>query len=73
MNIIKGLFLVIVGACILAGGFSIGIAWLGICFGTVIIGILVLVFCPTVLFLPFSVSFTFGVGLVTAGILCMKD
>lgn len=38
----------------MGGGLVAQIAWLGFCFGTVIIGLLILFFAPALLFLPFT-------------------
>ena len=73
MKVIKGLFLIMVGVCVLIGGFSVGVAWLGICFGTVITGILLLIFAPTIIILPFTFSFSLGGGLIGAGVLYMME
>ncbi|WP_287125540.1 hypothetical protein [Desulfobacter sp.] len=63
-----GLGSLLVGVVILIVGWSLGFAWLGICFGTVIIGILMLIFCPTILFLPFSLFTTPGLSLIALGL-----
>lgn len=49
---LKHLFLLFVGAGIVIFGVMAEVAWLGLCFGTVIIGLAMLVFSPTLLILP---------------------
>lgn len=49
---LKQLFLLFVGAGIVILGVMAEVAWLGLCFGTVIIGLAMLVFSPTLLILP---------------------
>jgi len=51
----------ILGAGFIIGGILVEIAWLGICFGTVILGIVLLLFAPEVLFAPFTIGLTSGV------------
>jgi outer membrane protein assembly factor BamD (BamD/ComL family) len=53
----------IMGFALIALGIFLEITWLGICFGSVIIGILLLIFAPKILFFPFN--FFLVLGLVT--------
>ncbi|MFT7004022.1 MAG: hypothetical protein ACJAWW_001374 [Sulfurimonas sp.] len=53
----------IIGFAIIALGIFLEITWLGICFGSVIIGVLLLIFAPKILFFPFN--FFLVIGLVT--------
>ena len=53
----------ILGFALIALGIFLEITWLGICFGSVIIGIFLLIFAPRVLFFPFN--FFLVLGLVT--------
>lgn len=48
------------------GGGMAGIAWLGFCFGSVIIGVLLLIFAPQILLLPFFVA-GHGISLIQNG------
>jgi len=48
------------------GGGMAGIAWLAFCFGSVIIGILLLFFAPQILLLPFLVA-GHGISLIQNG------
>jgi len=40
----------IVGLAVIAFGIFLEVLWLGVCFGTVIIGILLFIFAPRILF-----------------------
>lgn len=53
----------ILGIALIALGVFLEITWLGICFGSVIIGILLLIFAPRILFFPFN--FFLLLGLLT--------
>jgi len=53
----------IVGILLIALGIAAEVAWLSLCFGSVIIGVLLLIFAPRILFFPFT--FFFVLGLVT--------
>ncbi len=44
----------IMGFALIALGIFLEITWLGICFGSVIIGILLLIFAPKILFFPLT-------------------
>lgn len=50
----------IFGFAIIALGIFLEITWLGICFGSVIIGILLLIFAPRILFFPFNFFLLLG-------------
>ena len=51
---------VILGILIIIAGITVQVAWFGITFGTVIIGILLLVLAPDILLFPFVFSFQIG-------------
>jgi len=53
----------ILGLAFIALGIFLEIMWLGICFGSIIIGVLLLIFAPRILFFPFN--FFLVLGLVT--------
>jgi DnaJ domain len=53
----------IIGFALIALGIFLEITWLGICFGSIIIGVLLLIFAPRILFFPFN--FFLVLGLVT--------
>ena len=54
MKLVWGIILVILALGLFGSAIAVGIAWIGFCFGTVIIGVLLLLFAPTVLLLPFA-------------------
>lgn len=51
------------GIAIILLGIFLEVLWLGVCFGTVIVGIALLIFAPRVLFFPFN--FFLVIGLTT--------
>jgi len=53
------------GVAIIAFGIFLELLWLSVCFGTVIIGILLLIFAPGILFFPFNFFLT--IGLIVMG------
>lgn len=59
--------LVLAGIGMLIAGVMAQIAWLGLCFGTVIIGVAMLLFSPALLFLPFNFIILPGFLLVLGG------
>lgn len=50
----------IIGFALIALGIFLEITWLSICFGSVIIGILLLIFAPRILFFPFNFFLVMG-------------
>lgn len=60
MQKIYGLLLVCVALAIYAAAISIGIAWVAFCFGTIFIGILLLLFAPLLLLTPPLFVFSLG-------------
>ncbi|SDY29376.1 hypothetical protein SAMN05216247_103317 [Pseudomonas salomonii] len=64
---IVGLFFLLAGLAVFAGAIAVEIAWLGICFGTVIIGLLLLFMAPTILLLPVNLGFVTGMAIWGAG------
>ena len=58
------IFKVIIGAGINIGAIAIEIACLGVCFGTVIIGVALLIFAPEILLMPFTVGMASGLALI---------
>lgn len=55
----------IIGTVFIVGGVVVQAAWLGICFGTVIIGILLVFIAPSILFFPFTFGLAFGIAIIT--------
>ena len=56
----------IFGLAFIALGIFLEITWLGFCFGSVIIGILLLIFAPRILFFPFNFFLLIGLKLIYA-------
>jgi len=54
----------IIGLAVIALGIFLEVMWLGFCFGSVIIGILLLVFAPRILFFPFTFFFLIGLTII---------
>ncbi len=54
----------ILGFAVIALGIALEVMWLGVCFGTVIIGILLLIFAPRILFFPFNFFLVIGLTLI---------
>lgn len=55
MHRVLGLAIMLVGAAIFLLGIAAGVAWIVFCFGTVIIGLILLFFLPAILFAPFGI------------------
>ena len=55
------------GFAIIALGVFLEVLWLGVCFGTVIIGILLLFFAPRILFFPFNFFLVIGLAMIGSG------
>ena len=64
---ISGALLTVLGVALIICGITAQIAWLAFCFGTVIIGVLLLFFAPTILFIPYTLATTIGGAMVVAG------
>jgi hypothetical protein len=54
----------IIGLLLIVLGVGLEIMWLGVCFGSVIIGILLLLFAPRILFFPFNFFFLIGLSIL---------
>jgi len=54
----------IIGLLFIALGVVLEVMWLGVCFGSVIIGVLLLLFAPRILFFPFNFFFLIGLSLL---------
>ena len=55
----------IVGLAVIAFGIFLEVLWLGVCFGTVIIGILLFIFAPRILFFPFNFFLVIGLTIMS--------
>ena len=56
----------ILGLAIIAFGLFVEVMWLGFVFGSVVIGILLLIFAPRILFFPFSFFLLIGLKIMYA-------
>jgi len=54
----------IIGLLLIAFGVALEVMWLGVCFGSVFIGVLLLLFAPRILFFPFNFFFIIGLSLL---------
>lgn len=57
----------VLGFGLIALGIFLEVMWLGVCFGTVIIGILLLIFAPGILFFPFNFFLVLGLSVMNPG------
>ena len=56
----------IFGFAFIAVGIVLEVMWLGFCFGSIVIGILLLIFAPRILFFPFNFFLLIGLKIVYA-------
>ncbi len=68
-----GLIFILSGVLLMIGAVAAQIAWLGLCFGTVIIGVLMIFFAPFLLFAPFTLLFGTGTALWGSGLVMISD
>ena len=54
----------ILGLAVIALGIVLEFMWFGFCFGSVIIGILLLIFAPSILFFPFNFFLVIGLSII---------
>jgi hypothetical protein len=52
----------LIGLSLISLGIFLEVLWLGVCFGTVIIGIVLLIFAPQILFFPFTFFLVLGMA-----------
>jgi hypothetical protein len=57
----------IIGIAFIVGGVIAQVAWLGVCFGTVIIGVLLIFVAPGILFFPFTLGLLYGLAIIKGG------
>ena len=55
----------ILGLLIIAFGVFLEVMWLGVCFGSIIIGVLLLIFAPSILFFPFNFFLVLGLSIIS--------
>jgi hypothetical protein len=63
----RGVIDIVIGLVVLFGGGALGIAWIVFCFGTVIVGLLLLFLAPWVLFSPLTLCIAFGGAMIRNG------
>jgi hypothetical protein len=68
-----GLVFILSGVSMMIGAVVVEAAWLGLCFGTVIVGILMLFFAPFLLLAPFALLFGTGTALLGSGLEMISD
>ncbi len=68
-----GLIFILSGVLLMIGAVAAEIAWLGLCFGSVIIGILMVFFAPLLIFAPFTLLFGTGTALWGSGLVMISD
>ncbi len=57
----------ILGVGFIVAAFAVEVAWVGFTFGSVVVGVLLLIFAPGILLLPFNFLFAIGVALLAGG------
>lgn len=67
-NKLLGILLIACGVAVMAGAIAVELAWLSLCFGTVVIGLLLLLFAAPILITPLMWGLSAGVGLCAAGL-----
>lgn len=73
MQLLKGLTFMIVGLILWGTAISVGISWLALCFGSVILGLLLLFFAPHILLLPPSLILVPANGCLFLGYSYIKE
>lgn len=61
------LFCLLVGSSVIVTGVMLQLTWFAFCFGSVIIGILLLLFAPGILLFPFTAGMMWGLTIIEAG------
>lgn len=60
------IFKFIISGIIIVCAIIIEISWLAICFGSILLGVVLLIFAPHILFLPFTLGLTIGATIVSS-------
>lgn len=60
------------GVALVLVGWGLGVSWVIFCFGSIVVGVLLLLFAPQFLVAPFSISFYLGGGVVRKGLERMR-
>ena len=68
MQRVKGVLQILGGLGLWAFGITIGVAWIAFCFGTIVIGVLLLLLAPRILLMPFSIGIVPGDAMLALGL-----
>ncbi len=68
MQRIKGAFQILGGLGLWVGSITIGVAWVTFCFGTIVIGVLLLLLAPGILLAPFTLGIPIGTAMLVVGL-----
>lgn len=69
---IKGLVIMLLGVLLVGFGVALNIAWVIFCFGTVFIGVVLLLFFTPILLLPYAFLGNIGWRLIEHGVLVYR-
>lgn len=69
----RGLLTMLIGLVVFFGGGGLGIAWIVFCFGTVVVGLLLLFLAPMILFSPLTICLALGTEMMRNGWAALKD
>ena len=69
---LKGILVLLVGLAMVISGVVLTGLWIGFCFGTVIVGILLLLFAPPILLLPYAFISMAGWRVMDRGMLIYR-
>jgi DnaJ like chaperone protein len=63
----------IIGVALIIAAFAVEISWIALCFGSVIVGVVLLIFAPGILLAPFNILFALGLAFLAKGSLSDSD
>ena len=63
----------LIGVALIIAAFVVEISWIALCFGSVIVGIVLLIFAPGILLAPFNILFALGLAFLAKGSLSDSD
>lgn len=73
MKYVMGTLLILCGVGVICAAAAVEVLWLGFCFGTVIVGVVLLFTVPAILFAPLVALGGIGYTLVTVGVMRIND
>ena len=73
MPTLKGLAKIVIGIAMMIGAITAEIAWLGFCFGTVVVGVILLLTFPLLLLTPFIFLWSPGWQLIHNGLIDIQE